>query len=85
MNKFIRKISSRKLWIAVAGIAIGVAMLFGVRESDITTVAGTVLAMVSAASYIVTEGEIDAISVKNAIEGAEVAINVVKGGECSGS
>ena len=42
-----RKLSSRKLWAAAAGIVTGLAMVFGLDESYITDVAG---AVVSAAS-----------------------------------
>ena len=75
MNKLIEKLSSRKLWVAVAGIATGVAMLFGVSESEITTVAGTILTLVSASTYIVAEGEIDFQRVKSEAD-------IEKGGDC---
>lgn len=37
-----RKLSSRKLWAAVAGIVTGLAMVFGLDENTISTVAGAV-------------------------------------------
>lgn len=73
MAKIIQKLSSRKLWMAIAGIATGVSMILGVDGGDITNIAGAVTALVSAVSYIITEGKIDAESVKNAIVEIEEA------------
>lgn len=81
MNDFIRKISSRKLWVALAGIAAGIAMVLGVSESDISTVAGTVLTLTSAVTYIFTEGKIDSERVKTAAESVREAVNAVEGGD----
>lgn len=68
MSDFIRKISSRKFWLAAAGVTCGIAMIFGVTESEIATVSGTVMAMASAISYIVIEGKIDVNRLKKAAE-----------------
>ncbi len=59
-----RKLSSRKLWAAAAGIAAGLAMVFGLDEDVISTVAGAVVSLASMAAYIVTEGRVDAERVK---------------------
>ena len=64
------KLSSRKLWMAVAGI--------GVDASDIQTVAGGVISVVSAVSYIFTEGRIDAARAGKAIEAAQDAVDAIK-------
>ena len=53
-----RKLSSRKLWAAIAGIVTGLAM------STISSVAGAVVSATSVASYIITEGKVDAAGVK---------------------
>ena len=68
MNNMIRKLSSRKLWAAVAGVVTGLAMVFGLDENVISTVAGAVVSVMSVMTYIITEGKVDAESVKNAIE-----------------
>jgi hypothetical protein len=68
MSDFIRKISSRKFWLAAAGVTCGIAMVFGVTESEIATVSGTVMAMASAMSYIFVEGKLDLKRLKNAAE-----------------
>ena len=54
---FVRKIFSRKFWIAAAGVTTGVAMIIGATETEIGTVSGAVLALGSVASYIVVEGK----------------------------
>jgi phage shock protein PspC (stress-responsive transcriptional regulator) len=76
MNNIIRKLSSRKLWLALAGVATGIAMALGVDATDISTVAGAVLTLVSAVTYIVTEGKVDAESVKNSIVEIQDAVEL---------
>jgi len=46
MEKIIKKLTSRKLWMAIAGVVTGIAMALGVDGSDVTTVAGAVTALV---------------------------------------
>lgn len=67
MKELLRKLSSRKLWLALAGVATGIAMVLGADTTEIQTVAGAVTSLVSIVTYIVTEGKIDAESVKDAI------------------
>lgn len=55
-----RKLSSRKLWAALAGVAAGLALVFGLDESVISSVAGAVVSAASLVSYIITEGKVDA-------------------------
>ena len=62
-----RKLSSRKLWAAIAGVVTGLAMVFKLDESTISSVAGAVVSMASVVSYIITEGKVDAESVKKAM------------------
>lgn len=79
MNNMVRKLSSRKLWAAVAGVVAGLAMVFGLDETVISTVAGAVVSVMSVITYIITEGKIDAEGVKNAIEDIQDGIEVVEG------
>lgn len=67
MRDILRKLASRKLWLSIAGVATGVAMVLGADSTEITSVAGAVTALISAVTYIVVEGKIDAEGVKNAI------------------
>lgn len=64
MREFLRKITSRKFLAAVAGVATGLAMVFGVDETAISTVAGAVTTVASVVSYILSEGMIDAAAVE---------------------
>ena len=79
MNNFIRKLTSRKLWMAIAGVATGIALALGADASEIQTVTGAVTALVSAVAYIITEGKVDAESVKNAVDGVQDAVDVIGG------
>lgn len=64
-----RKLSSRKLWAAIAGVVTGLAMVFRLDEDTISSVAGAVVSVASVVSYIITEGKVDAESVKKTAEG----------------
>lgn len=75
------KLSSRKLWAAVAGVVTGLAMVFGLDEGVVNTVAGAVVSVASIVTYIITEGKIDAEGVKNTILAIEEAVEAVGGDE----
>jgi drug/metabolite transporter (DMT)-like permease len=78
MHNILRKLSSRKFWIALAGITTGVAMALGADGSDINAMTGAVTALISAVTYIIVEGKIDAESVKNTIEDVQTGIEVIE-------
>lgn len=78
MKEILYKLKSRKLWLAIAGAAAGIAMAFGVDASDIQTVAGAVTTVISVVVYIVVEGKVDAEAVKQAIIGIDGALNVIE-------
>ena len=82
MNKidWKRKLSSRKLWAAVAGIVTGLAMVFGLDENTISTVAGAVVSVAFVVAYIMAEGKVDAEGVKKAVEGVQDAVEAVGDG-----
>lgn len=75
-----RKLSSRKLWAALAGIVTGLAMAFGLDEQTVSTVAGAVVSVASVVAYIMAEGKVDAESVKRAVEGVQDAVEEVRHG-----
>jgi len=75
-----RKLSSRKFLAAVAGIVTGLAMVFGLDENTISTVAGAVVSVASVVAYIMAEGKVDAESVKNAVENVQDAVEDVSNG-----
>ena len=75
------KLSSRKLWAAVVGMVMGLAMVFGLDETTASTVAGAVVSVASVVTYIVTEGRIDAAAVGEAAGKVQEAIDAVTGEE----
>ena len=79
MKEILRKRSSRKLWMAIAGVATGIAMALGVDTTEIGTVAGAVTALISVVTYIYVEGKVDAEGVKNAIIEVQEAMDVIEG------
>ena len=81
MSEIKRKLSSRKLWMAIAGIATGVAMVLGADSTEVSEVAGAVTAIVSVVTYIITEGKIDAESVKNAVIEVQDSIETLEGAD----
>ena len=74
-----RKLSSRKLWAAVAGIVTGLAMVFGLDEGTISNVAGAVVSVASVVAYIIAEGRVDAEGVKKAVDDVQDAVDDMKG------
>ena len=72
MKEIFRKLSSRKLAIAVAGIATGIALMLGADGEDINTVAGAITSLASIMTYIITEGVVDAKAVKKLTKTEEV-------------
>lgn len=77
MNAILNKLTSRKLWMAIAGVATGIAMALGADTTDVTTVAGAITALVSVVTYIITEGKVDAEGVKAAIEATQEAVETI--------
>ena len=63
MQNFLKKLTSRKFLAALAGVATGLAMVFGVDETTISTVAGAVTTVASVVSDIMSEGMVDAAAV----------------------
>lgn len=63
MKKLFKKLSSRKLWIAICGLVVGIAAAFGIEGDQYTQIAGVVTSAISVASYIFGESVIDAKAV----------------------
>lgn len=79
--EILKKFKSRKLWVAVIGVLMGVAMIFGVDPNVAETVSGAVVAVVSVVTYIITEGKIDAAAVGDAAQKVQDAVDAVAGQE----
>lgn len=56
----IRKLTSRKLWVALAGLVSGLILAFGGDESIAETVSGVLLQAASVIGYLLAEGLADA-------------------------
>ena len=55
-----RKLTSRKLWVAVAGFVSGLIVAFGGTEGTAATVSGVILQGASVIGYLLAEGLADA-------------------------
>lgn len=55
-----RKLTSRKLWLAVAGLVSGIILAFGYDESTAATVSGVILQAAAVLGYLLAEGLTDA-------------------------
>ena len=62
MNKqdIIRKLTSRKLWLAIVGLVIAVCSMFNANAELIDKITGLVMAVASVVGYILGEGLVDA-------------------------
>ena len=91
--RLLQKLTSRKFWLAIAGVATGVAVALGASGAEIQSVStavqtliGCVTALMAAVAYIRTEGTIDAAaagktasSVQAAVEAAQAIADTVNG------
>lgn len=57
---WIRKLTSRKFWVAVCGLVSGLILAFGGDESIASTVSGVILQAASVLGYLLAEGLSDA-------------------------
>lgn len=64
-----RKLTSRKLWVALAGLVSGLILAFGGEESTAETVSGVILQAASVLGYLLAEGLADSANgVVNIVE-----------------
>jgi hypothetical protein len=64
----VRKLTSRKLWVALLGIAVGLATAFGVEEAEYVQLAGIITSAISTFAYIFGEAKIDTAFVNKTTE-----------------
>lgn len=60
-----RKLTSRKLWLAIAGFVSGLILAFGGSESTAATVSGVILQGAAVIGYLFAEGLTDAAAAGN--------------------
>lgn len=58
------KLKSRKLWVALLGVAVGIASAFGVDASEYAQIAGIVTTAASVLAYVLGEASIDAAAAR---------------------
>jgi hypothetical protein len=58
-EELIRKLTSRKFWVAVAGLVSGIMIFRGASESDATQVTALILQAASVLAYCIGEGLAD--------------------------
>lgn len=54
-----RKLTSRKLWIALAGFIAGLVVLFGGSQADADKISGAILSGAAVVGYVLGEGLAD--------------------------
>lgn len=69
-----RKLSSRKLWVAIAGFVSGLIMVFGGTETMASTVSGVILQGAAVLGYLLAEGLADSAHTNDVIEVVETEI-----------
>ena len=79
MNKsFWEKIKSRKLWLAILNAAAGIAIALGADNNIVQIALGAGLALLSAVSYIVVEGKVDAAAVDLSADAVKKILDLVE-------
>lgn len=69
-----RKLSSRKLWVAIAGFVSGLIMVFGGTETMASTVSGVILQGAAVLGYLIAEGLADSAHTNDVIEVVETEV-----------
>ena len=55
-----RKLTSRKLWLAIVAFVTPLLLAFGVADSEVTQIAAIIMAGADVLAYILAEGLVDA-------------------------
>lgn len=79
-EQIIRKLTSRRFWLGLAGFIAGLVVMFGYADTDAETISGAILTIGSAVGYMLTEGLVDAKRVGQILEGAEIIFGELKDG-----
>ena len=67
-NDIVRKLTSRKLWIAVAGLVSGIMLYKGADAGSVESITSIIMAFASVIAYIVGEGLADSAGARSGIE-----------------
>ena len=77
MNNFLS--GKKKIITMILGILSGLAIIFGVDQGEVSTIAGAIVSVVSVAGYLLAEGRIDVERIKNAAVDLNEALDVLDG------
>lgn len=66
-DDWIRKLTSRKFWVAIVGFATGLLLYIGKSEAEAEQIAGLIMSGAAVVAYILGEGLIDAASARSDI------------------
>jgi hypothetical protein len=69
-----KKLTSRKLWVAVAGFVSGLILAFDGAETTAATVSGCIMAGASVIGYLLAEGLVDAANAGSSTESTITSI-----------
>ena len=73
------KLTSRKFWVTLIGVACGIACLFGADSTSVELISGALLTLVPTVVYVITEGKIDAQGAKKIASSVSDALDVLSG------
>lgn len=63
-EEIIRKLTSRKFWVAVVGFISPLLLAFGISEDSVTQLAAIIMAGADVLAYLLAEGLVDALNAK---------------------
>ena len=63
-SELIRKLTSRKFWLAIVGFITPLLLAFGVAESDVTQITAIIMAGADVVAYLIAEGMTDSAAAK---------------------
>lgn len=76
---FVRKICSRKLWVAICGLVSGLLLAFKMDAETVETVSGVIMAGASVIAYIIGEGLVDNTrAVEQGIAQNTISVNLLE-------
>ena len=67
----------KKIITMILGVLSGLAIAFGLDQSEISTIAGAVVSVISVGGYLIAEGKIDVERIKNAAEDVNEVIDLI--------
>ena len=62
--EILKKLTSRKFWMAIIAFITPLLLAFGVTENDVTQIVAIVMAGADVVAYIIAEGLVDATNAK---------------------